>query len=57
MLIYTDELKLHRRQLHLKTNKPNAVQMSELLTSASPDSTRFHRETEGILTVEYEISN
>lgn len=42
MLIYTDGITLHRRQLHLNTNK----QMSERLVIAVHNLKRFQRETE-----------
>ena len=34
MLMYAEEIKLHRRQLHFKTNKLINVQMTELLMTA-----------------------
>lgn len=48
MLIYTDETKLHKRQLHLKTNKLNTAQLSELWVIAVTNSMRFHRDTQRV---------
>lgn len=59
MVIYADEIKLHRRQLHLETNKPINVQMTELLMTeliiSVNNSTRFHRETERMVGFYYNI--
>lgn len=55
MLIYADDIKLHRRHLQLRTNKPNNAQMSELLIIAVNNYMTFHRETEKTDGVYYNI--
>lgn len=49
MLIYTDEIKLRRRQLCLKTNKANNAQMSELLITVVSNPRRKYQEFNTIL--------